>query len=74
MTRSVTAREAQLARLAWVLKEGASAAGITLSQPGIQRLTMSIQNVMEANKMTLIWDRTVSELAAELAADLLAGK
>lgn len=73
MTRSVTAREAQLARLAWVLKEGAAAAGITLSQPGIQRLTMSIQNVMEANKMTLIWDRTVSELAAELAADLLKG-
>jgi hypothetical protein len=31
---------------------------------------MSMQNVMEANKLTLIWDRTVEELAAEMAADL----
>lgn len=74
VTRSVTAREAQLARLAWLLKEGASASGVTLGQQNIQRLSMSIQNIMEAHKMTLVWDRTVEELAAEMAADLLAGK
>jgi hypothetical protein len=57
-----------------VLKEGASASGITLSTQGIQRLSMSIQNIMEAHKLTLIWDRTIEELAAEMAADLLADK
>jgi hypothetical protein len=35
---------------------------------------MSIQNIMEAHKLTLIWDRTIEELAAEMAADLLADK
>jgi hypothetical protein len=70
----VTAREAQLARLAWLLQQGAAASGITLGQQSVQRLAMSIQNVMEANKLTLIWDRTIEELAADMAADLLAGK
>jgi hypothetical protein len=62
----VTAREAQLARLAWLLKEGAGAAGITIGAQNTQRLAMSIQNVMEANNLHLMWQREIDEAAEEM--------
>lgn len=66
MTRSVTAREAQLARLAWILKEGAAASGITLDVQNTQRLALSIQNVMEANHLHLMWQREIDAAAEAL--------
>jgi hypothetical protein len=52
--------------LAWLLKEGAGAAGITIGAQNTQRLAMSIQNVMEANNLHLMWQREIDEAAEEM--------
>lgn len=65
----MTAREAQLARLAYILKEGAAAASITLSMPGIQRLAMSMQNIMEANQLHLMWQAEIDAQAEAIEKD-----
>jgi hypothetical protein len=62
----VTAREAQLARIAYLLREGANNAGITIGAQNTQRLAMSIQNVMEANHLHLMWQREIDQAAEEL--------
>jgi hypothetical protein len=52
--------------LAWILKEGAAASGITLDVQNTQRLALSIQNVMEANHLHLMWQREIDAAAEAL--------
>lgn len=66
MTRSVTAREAQLARVAWILRGGIAASGVTITEPTLQRLVMSVQKFMESEGMFFDYQRRVDEAAAEI--------
>lgn len=61
MTDKITPQQAQLARLSWVLKQGALEAGVTFSVPGIQRLAMSMHKVMLDNDLHLIWHASLED-------------
>ena len=70
MTRSVTAREAQLARVAWVLKGGVELAEIYLTEPTMQKLCIAISDFMDAEGMFFDYQRRVDEAAAAIEKDI----
>ena len=69
MTRSVTPEEAQLARMSWILRQGALAAGVTFSVPGIQRLAMSMHKCMLDNGIYLEYQSHIDDALAALEQD-----
>jgi hypothetical protein len=70
VTRSVTASEAQLARVAWVLKGGADAAGVAVSQQTMQRLAMSIHKFMLEEGIYFDYQARVDREAAAMEQDV----
>lgn len=66
MTRSVTTREAQLARVSWVLKGGVELAGVQVSAQTMQKLCISISDFMDSEGMFFDYQRRVDEAAAEI--------
>jgi len=65
----VTASEAQLARVSWVLQGGAKAAGVAVSEATMQRLAMSIHKFMESEGIFFDYQRRVDEEAAAMERD-----
>lgn len=70
----MTTTETQLGKIQVLLREASAATGHPMSPEVVGRLSVQVQRIMRETKLTLIWDRTIEELAAEMAADLLSGK
>jgi len=66
VTRSITPEEAQLARTAWILTQGAKAAGIPLNDQTAQRLAMSCHKVMLDNGIYLEYRSHIDDAVAAL--------
>lgn len=70
MTRSVTASEAQLARVSWVLQGGVKAAGLPVSEATMQRLAMSIHKFMLDEGIFFDYQHRVDREAAAIEKDI----
>lgn len=70
MTRSVTDREAQLARVSWVLKGGAEAGGAQISALTMHQLAMGVYQFMQEEGMFFDYQRRVDEAAAAIEKDI----
>lgn len=66
MTRSITPEEAQLARIAWVLTQGAKAAGIPMNDQTAQRLAMSMHKCMLDNGIYLEYQSHIDDAVAAM--------
>lgn len=69
MTRPITAHEAQVARISWVLHEGAKAAGIPLSAATMQKLTLAMSAVMTDTGMFFDYQARVDREASAMEQD-----
>jgi hypothetical protein len=66
----VTACEAQLARVAWVVKNGANNAGVAVSEATMQRLAMSIHKFMLEEGIFFDYQARVDREAAAIEKDI----
>jgi hypothetical protein len=66
----VTAQEAQLARVSWVLQGGAKAAGVAVSEATLQRLAMSIHKFMLEEGIFFDYQARVDREAAAIEKDI----
>lgn len=66
MTRPITPEEAQLARVAWVIHQGAKAAGIDVSNQTAQRLAMSCHRVMLDNGIYFEYQSHIDDAVAAM--------
>jgi hypothetical protein len=55
--------------MSWILRQGALAAGVTFSVPGIQRLAMSMHKVMLDNGIYLEYQSHIDDTLAALEQD-----
>jgi hypothetical protein len=66
----VTASEAQLARVSWVLQCGAKAAGVAVNEATMQRLAMSIHKFMLEEGIFFDYQARVDREAAAIEKDI----
>lgn len=69
MTRSITPQEAQLARVAYVLQNGARNAGVAVSEQTMQRLALSVHKFMLDEGIFFDYQARVDREAAAMEAD-----
>lgn len=69
MTETVTPQQAQLARVAWVLKGGADAAGVIVSASTMQKLALAMNQFMQDEGIFFDYQRRVDEAAAAMERD-----
>jgi hypothetical protein len=66
----VTAREAQLARVAWILKGGVALAEVHITDPAMQKLCIAISDFMESEGMFFDYQARVDREAAAMEGDV----
>jgi hypothetical protein len=71
VTRSVTAEQAQLARVAWVLRGGIKASGVQVTEATMRKLESAIQQFMADEGIFFDYQRRVDEEAAAIEKDNL---